>query len=141
MALSHTALVFAKWMYWIFALAIHLGLCYFLFKTSRAIAGMLWFLVGLLLIYVMYSVYFPAGDADSSWPPYLTACPDYLTILTPGTSACVDYVGLNTQLVRSDPAHPPLPTDSTRVFDASGTIQQKAAKAQQYGLTWEGVTS
>jgi len=55
-------------------------------------------------------------------------------------NACVDYVGLGTgKLQKSDPANPPIVTDATRVFDASGDVGAKAAMAQQYGLSWEGI--
>lgn len=138
MALSTSELRLAKWLYWIILLGAHLFLCYTLYKSERPIAAIIWLILGALLIYIMYPYYFPNSGAGSQWPPYITACPDYLTVLAP--NLCVDYVGLNSpRLQKSNPAAPPAPTDSTRVFNASGTIAQKAANAQSYGLTWEGV--
>lgn len=138
MALSANELRLAKWLYWIILIAAHLYICYMLFTTQRPIAAIIWLILGAMLIYIMYPYYFPPGGAGSQWPPYITACPDYLTVLAP--NLCVDYVGLNSpRLKKSDPEVPPPPTDSTRVFNASGTLSQKAANAQSYGLTWEGV--
>jgi hypothetical protein len=138
MALGKNELRLAKWIYWIGLSAIHLYACYLLFMNNRAIAGVLWLVLGFLLIYIMYPVFFPMGDPGAQWPPYISACPDYLSVIAP--NACADFVGLNSPLLKkSDPAFPPAVSDTTRVFDATGTVAQKAAKAQQYGLSWEGV--
>ena len=138
MALSTNVLRLMKSLYWIVLSCAHLYICYTLLVTNRAIAGFLWLIAGFLLIYALYPVYFPAGDPGSKWPPYVRGCPDYLTMIAP--NACADYVGLNNgKLQKSDPAHPPIVTDATRVFDASGDVGAKAARAQQYGLSWEGV--
>jgi hypothetical protein len=137
MALSNNTLTLVKSLYWIIFTLLHLYICYILFSTSRAITGILWLILGFMLIYIMYAVYFPAG-ADNKWPPYVTACPDYLTMIRP--NQCVDFVGLNSPLLKkSDPANPPAAGDSAHIFDSSGSVQQKAARAQQYGLSWEGV--
>ena len=138
MALGKNEIRLAKWLYWIVLLAAHLYVCYLLFTNQRPIAGILWLILGLMLIYIMYPYYFPDSGNGRTWPPYIAACPDYLTLI--GPNACVDFVGLNTPLLKkSDPALPPALTDTTRVFNSTGTIQQKAAKAQQYGLSWEGI--
>ena len=138
MTLSAQSLGYAKVLYWVVMIMAQSFACYLLFKASHALAGLLWLFVGFFLIYVMYYVYFPAGDPGSHWPPYISACPDYLTKI--GPNACVDYVGLSSPLLkRSDPLSPPPITDTTRVFDSSGSTAAKAAKTQQYGLSWEGV--
>ena len=128
-----------KALYWIILTLAHLYVCYLLFATSRAIAGIVWLILGFLLIFIMYPVYFPPGDPGSQWPPYVSACPDYLTRI--GPTACVDYVGLNTPLLKkSDPKLPPDVGDSTKVFDAAGSRAVKAAKVQQFGMSWEGIS-
>jgi len=138
MALSKQTLYLAKCLYWILLTCAHLYICYILFVSNRAIAGILWLILGFILIGIMYPVYFPPGNPGSQWPPYIAACPDYLTMIAP--NACVDYVGLHSSLLKkSDPANPPAPTDSTRVFNAGGSVSHKAARAQQYGLCWEGI--
>lgn len=128
-----------KWIYWIVLISLHLYLCYLLFTNARAIAGVIWLILGFLLIYIMYPIYFPPGSSGSQWPPYLTACPDYLTLI--GPNACVDYVGLGSPLLKkANPAFPPNLTDSNYVFNSAGSGAQKAARAQQFGLSWDGIT-
>lgn len=138
MALGKNELRLAKWIYWIGLSYVLLNICYLLFTNNRGLAGVTFLILGFMLIYIMYPVFFPLGDPSAQWPPYITACPDYLTLIAP--NACADFVGLNSPLLKkSDPALPPAVSDTTRVFDSSGTVAQKAAKAQQYGLSWEGV--
>jgi len=137
MAFSARALTLIKSLYWVIFTLAHLYICYLMFATNRAIAGIMWLIFGFILLFIMYPVYFPFGDPGAKWPPYVSACPDYLTMIRPG--ACVDYVGLNSSLSRSDPALPSADGDASKVFDSTGTPAQKAAKAQQFGLSWEGV--
>jgi len=138
MAFSTRVLQLLKSLYWIILTLAHLYICYLLFATSRAIAGIIWLILGFMIIFVLYPVYFPPGDPGSHWPPYVAACPDYLTLIAP--NKCADFVGLNSSLLKkSDPSLPPVPTDSSKVFDSSGTLAQKASRAQQYGLGWEGI--
>jgi hypothetical protein len=140
MAVSANTLKLLKSLYWIILVAAHLYLCYILFSIGHAIAGTIWLIFGLMLIYLVYPVYFPAGDPGSQWPPYITACPDYLTLSTAsGTPLCYDFVGLNSKLQYTDPSLPQLPTDAAHAFNPAGTPQQKAAAAQTWGLTWEGI--
>jgi hypothetical protein len=87
------------------------------------------------MIFIFYFYYFPWGDPGTTWPPYIAPCPDYLTNV--GNSQCVDYVGLHTKLKKTAPGV--IPTDPNNIFNSSGTLSQKAANAQLYGLTWEGV--
>lgn len=138
MAFSALTLKLLKSLYWILGLFAHLYITYLLFATGRAIAGVLWLIVGIMLLWLIYPVYFPFGDPGSHWPPYIRSCPDYLTQLYP--NGCVDYAHLNSPLLKpSDPSNPPQRGDSQHIFDSSGTVQQKAARAQQYGLSWEGI--
>jgi hypothetical protein len=141
MATSKNTLYLMKAMYWIVLLGAQLYICYLLFTNSRPIAGVIWLILGLMIIYLMYPLYFPRGDPGSHWPPYITACPDYLTLL--GPNQCVDMVGLGSRLLKWNPENPPSPSDSTfaqYVFNPSGTREQKAANATANRLTWEGIT-
>lgn len=138
MALGKEELKLSKALYWIILTAVHLYVCYLLFMNDRAIAGILWLVLGFMLIYIMYPVYFPNGGAGTRWPPYVTSCPDYLTLIAP--NVCADFVGLGSPILKkSDPANPPGPNDSSYVFKPTGTVADKAALAQQYGLSWEGI--
>ena len=137
MALSGRTLKLVKVLYWVFLTMIQIYLCYLMFVTNRVLLGILWLIAGFILIFLFYFYYFPWGDPDSRWPPYIRGCPDYLTKISP--TACVDYVGLNSPLLRKSDAKLPPPTDPSHIFDSSGDMSQKAARAQQYGLSWEGV--
>lgn len=145
MALSANTLKLLRWMYWIVAIFAHLYVCYSLFVLDRPITGVVWLILGLVLIFVMYLYYFPLGDNISSWPPYITTCPDYLTAVTQsnGATVCMDYVGLNNPGIKTmNPATPipqSDPTYSQYIFDPSGTTSQKITAAQARGLTWEGL--
>lgn len=137
MATSSTTLKLFKWLYWIFLILAHLYITYLFFITDRAILAILWLITGFIMIFIFYFYYFPLGDPGSVWPPYIAACPDYLTQIAPGK--CVDYVGLHSpQLKKSDASLPP-PTDPSHIFNSSGSTSQKALNAQQYGLSWQGV--
>ena len=141
MAVSSNTLKFLKALYWVILLTLHLYACYNLFMYKRVITCILWFFFGLILIFVMYYIYFPQSDDDSSWPPYISTCPDYLTVVSP--TACMDFVGIHSPLLKkADPTNMPSLTDSTSsqyVFNPTGSASEKARKAQQYGLTWEGI--
>lgn len=138
MAFSTTTLTLLKSLYWILLSMAHLYICYVLFAQNKAIAGIIWLIFGFILLFILYPVYFPPGDPGSHWPPYISACPDYLTVIAP--NACVDFVGLNSPLLKkSDPAHPPAVKDTSKVFDSGGSTSQKASRAQQYSLSWEGI--
>ena len=141
MPVSKNTLRLMKSLYWIVGIFMHLYVCYILFVSDRAITGVLWLILGLVILFIMYLYYFPPGDASSSWPPYVTSCPDYLTMVNP--NACLDFVGLNSPfLKKSDPSNPPQPTDnnySQYAFDPTGTKDQKIRNAQSKGLTWMGL--
>ena len=141
MAVSSNTLKFLKALYWIVFLSLHLYVCYMLFTSGRAITCILWFIFGLVLLFGMYGIYFPHRDDDSSWPPYISTCPDYLTVVSP--TACMDFVGINSPLLKkADPKNLPSPTGtdaSQYIFNPTGSATDKARKAQQYGLTWEGI--
>ena len=141
MALSQNALRFAKILYWLILSVGNLYLCYLLITSGRSMAGILMLVFGFMLIYILYPYYFSPGTGSGQWPPYITACPDYLSLVR--GHDCMDFVGMGSPLLKkADRAHPPQPTDSDYaqyVFDNSGTPAQKASRAQQYGLSWQGV--
>ena len=137
MAISSRTLKVLKALYWLVCVAVHLVVVLKLFQIQHVIAGAIWLVAGLVLIYVFYGYFFPKDGEDGKWPPFIRPCPDYLTQIAPGK--CVDYVGMGGQLKKSDPQHPPAVTNSEYVFDAMGTMAQKAQNAKSYGLSWEGI--
>jgi hypothetical protein len=133
-----TELTFLKSMYWVLLTLGHLYITYLLFTNERPIAAVIWVVVGFLLIVVFYPFFFPPGTGGQ-WPPYFTACPDYLTQVRPGV--CMDFVGLGSPLLKRANRKDPQMTDPNYVFDTTGlSTSDKIAKAQQYGLTWDGLT-
>jgi len=149
MPFSKKSIRLAKWIYWIVGLFVHLWLCYTLFTMNRAITAIIWLILGLVLLSVMYIYYFSSADSSSTWPPYITVCPDYLTSVTQKNNAgtevmgCFDLVGLNNPHInKSDPNNltPPDNTSYSRfAFDPSGTVNQKITNARVKGLTWQGL--
>jgi len=136
MAFSTTTLKLFKSLYWIIGIFAHLYVCYILITTERTITGIIWFILGLMLLWLMYPVYFPMGDPGSHWPPYIRSCPDYLTLYAP--NQCVDYGQLNNPHIPSTkPGEQPT---GNQIFNTAGlSMAQKAAKAQSVQLSWEGV--
>ena len=137
MAISKNTLTLFKWLYWVFLTMAHLYLTYIFFATERVILAILWLIAGFMLIFIFYFYYFPISDPGSNWPPFVSACPDYLTQIAPGK--CVDYVGLHSPMLKKSDATLPPPTDPAHIFNSSGNTSQKAMNAQQYGLSWQGV--
>jgi hypothetical protein len=133
-----TELTFLKSMYWILFTLGHLYIVYNLFVMDRAIAATIWAVVGFILIIVFYHVFFPPGTGNQ-WPPYFTACPDYLTQVQPGK--CMDFVGLGSPLLKRADRKDPQVNDPNYTFNTTGlSTSDKIALAQQYNLTWDGLT-
>jgi hypothetical protein len=137
MALSNRTLQLAKYCYWILLTIAHLYICYILFVTDRVIAGVLWLVMGFLMIAVFFPVFFPPGNPGARWPPYISPCPDYMTQIAPGV--CADFVGLNSAIKKSDPKNPPVGGDATRVFTTEKDMQRNAINATNAVLSWQGV--
>lgn len=141
MQLSRTALRFSKILYWILLSIANIYLSYLFVKSGRTMAGLLFLVIGFMLIYVLYPYFFPPGSGSGQWPPYISACPDYLTLVR--GHDCMDFVGMGSPILKkANKEQPPQPTDSDYsqyVFDNSGTTAQKSARTQQYGLSWQGI--
>ncbi len=141
MPVSKNTLYFAKIAYWMILSIAILVLTYMLITSGRSVAAILWLVFGFMLAYIVYPYYFPPGTGSGQWPPYVTACPDYLTMV--GPNVCMDFVGLgSTLLKKADRTNPPQPTDqdyAKYVFNGAGTLAEKTSRAQQYGLSWQGI--
>jgi len=136
MAFSKNTLRLFKWLYWIILIMAHLYVVYIMFITDRSILAIAWLVIGFIMIFIFYFYYFPWGDPGTTWPPYIAPCPDYLTNI--GQNQCVDYVGLHSPKLKKT-APGVIPTDPNHIFNSSGSMAQKAANAQMYSLSWEGV--
>ena len=142
-----------KYAFWIVGLAVIVGGSYLFYnKMERPIAGVLFFMAGVLALYFYYVKWFLASEANPTWPPYQTPCPDYLTLMPDGSGAgastgsykCYDFVGVsrNCRLKKCD----------IRLFDkqknnpdyyfmvnkneSQSSLQQRVIA---YGLTWNSL--
>lgn len=158
MAISRRTLDFlSRWVYTPLALGI---IAFFVYVTLTgkyldglgrpilAIAGGLGFLVLFWMYYVRWFV------ADSqfvypTWPPFLSACPDYLTFMgrdpASGRSMCVDFVGVSRRngLKKADILLPPKAQDRDYIFltNPSDSTEKKCNDAIGRGLSWSGITA
>jgi hypothetical protein len=158
MAISRRTLDFlSRWIYTPLAFAITVFFAYitltgkYLGNEGRpilAIAGSL----GLLTLFWMYYVRWFVADSQfiyPVWPPYLSACPDYLTYMgkDPRTqkAMCVDFTGVGRRngIKRSDILLPPKPEERDYIFltSASDTAEKKCNDALGRGLSWSGITA
>lgn len=120
--------------------------------------------IGALLILVFYGYRWFGGSkarGNTSWPPTINTCPDYLTYIEslPGDQApgCVDMLGVSTNgslkvtllsditdegaSLASTSADKVFPFTSNDITDAAdpSAVQGICKLCTRYGLTWEGV--
>jgi hypothetical protein len=142
---------------------VAVGVCvYVVYKQGKQLEAILLALIGGMAVFYYYLKWFkaPVSPEDVIWPPFVSTCPDYLTLISPSTtgaadpanSYCVDFVGvsMNPSLMKkSNPNNPPKPTDpdfEAHVFKLSGLAganvnspdmtTQLCASVLQRGLTW-----
>jgi hypothetical protein len=102
----------AKRLYWVVGIIALVLVCMLLFKQNKQIASVLVFMGGIIALYFYYIKWFLIPEAHPGWPPYVTPCPDFLTLIDPGDPStgkpgkCIDYVGVsaNGRLKKIDPA-------------------------------------
>jgi hypothetical protein len=157
-------------LYWIVGLTIVIGVSYIYYNSyNKPVAGTLSCLGGLMTLYYFWIKMFVLYNPRKSWPPYQSTCPDFLTLIPPGSGyggvsnfstqevfnsdnfKCVDFVGVSTngRLKRADPDRDKLQmqlTDPAYFFpiqrnDFKG--KKSALKLRQrlaeYGLSWEAM--
>ena len=92
--------------------------------------------------------WFALPAKSGSWPPQITPCPDFLTLVDPGAqsgiSRCLDYVGVsrNGRIKKADPSKATSQmSDSQYVFivDRTKGNTDLCGLAQAYGLTWSSI--
>jgi hypothetical protein len=142
---------------------ISMGICvYIVYKQGKQLEAVLLGLIGGIAIFYYWIKWFraPVSVEDTIWPPFVSTCPDYLTLISPsatGTadpsnSYCVDFVGVSlnpTNMMKSDPNNPPQPSDpdfEAHVFKLNGLVsadpnspdmtKELCATVLQRGLTW-----
>ncbi len=149
-----------KYTYIILSILIVGGIAYILYNTmQRPIAGILFFMGGVLAAYFYYVKWFVIPAQRPDWPPYQTVCPDYLTPISPGYTIsksggkdiavpkdggkfkCVDFVGVsrNGRLRRADPAKLASQLNNpeyTFTIDPKERPNMLRQRLQSFGLSW-----
>jgi hypothetical protein len=112
-----------KWGYAVLALILLSGVAYYFYSVlKRPAAGILWFIGGGIIMFYYWVKWFTLKHlSNPNFLPNNTACPDYLSMIPPGTLDskggalyipssptqyfCVDYVGVsrNGSLKKMDP--------------------------------------
>jgi hypothetical protein len=157
MALTAKTLSFLAWSYTIssFVLLLVFGYATFTGKfiggEARPILGIAGILM-LMVVHWMFYVRWFVADSQFSypvWPPYYSACPDYLTFMgqSPknGKAMCVDFVGVVRRdgMKKSDPLLPPRPEETDYIFltNPADSTNKKCNDALGRGLSWSGITA
>jgi hypothetical protein len=91
-------------LYWVAGLALSGYASKALFDSGRQVASVLVFLLSIGALAFYWARWLaPSAGAAAPWPPYVTACPDFLTLVrvdvsggAAPSSVCVDYVGVST---------------------------------------------
>lgn len=159
MAFSPATLKILENVYW-FISAFLLGAgVYVTWKKNKQIEAVLLSIIGIAAIFYYWIKWFKIPGTDNMWPPYITPCPDYLTLVSPEatgskTAVCMDFVGVSLQPLvfrKTDPNNIPQSADAD--FDsfafkvdpsAAGDTPEDYNKrvclqVQAKGLAWAGV--
>ena len=78
---------YGAYVYWGLGLLASLGIGYVLYKLNFQIASVLVFLGAVIALFYYYVKWFQLPSQNNTWPPYTTSCPDFLTLVDPGTSS------------------------------------------------------
>ena len=121
-----------------FGVPILLGVgCYAIWKQGKPIEAILLGVIGLLAAFYYYIKFFMVGPtAQDAWPPYVSTCPDYLTLI--GTAAtgdtmpvCMDFIGV----ALSGSTQPLVKTDSRNIPKAASGAQYESQVFRVKGIT------
>jgi hypothetical protein len=152
-----TMLIFER--LFLYGLTFFLGIfVYVLYKQNKQVEAVLIAIIGSMAMFYYWIKWFKIAQADSVWPPYISPCPDYLSLISPAVTGdnipvCMDFIGVSTipQVFKlTDRNNIPKVTDSRyeeHAFivpprgDTSAAEYNKAMcnKVKSAGLTWEGV--
>lgn len=159
MALSPETKKILENVYWFLSAAFLGVLVYLTWKAQKQVASVLYGIIFSGAIFYYWIKWFKIPNNDDDWPPFISPCPDYLTLVgteTTGDSkpVCMDFVGVSTQplvLRKTNPKEMPQASDSDYndfvfVVEPSRADQtaeeyskQTCLKVQSKGLTWEGI--
>ena len=159
MALSPETKKIVENAYWFLSAAFLGVLVYLTWKAQKQIESVLFAVIGATAIFYYWIKWFKIPDTENDWPPFISPCPDYLTLVGPETTGdskpvCMDFVGVSTQplvLRKTNPKEIPQASDSdyndfvfvvdpsTPDMTAEGYSKKTCLKVQSKGLTWEGI--
>lgn len=147
---------FALILYILFSVAAGIGGTMYLVQSERTLGAFLYF-VGAILIFTFYGLRWFTGDSlkttryeSKSWPPFVNACPDFLTLTerTVGSrkeKVCVDLIGVSESQSLQRLTNASELGNNNKIFplhlDKSGParIRSLCSECKNKGVTWEGV--
>jgi len=130
---------------------------YIVFKQGKQIEAVLLLLIGIAAIFYYWIKFFriPRSEANDVWPPFVSTCPDYLTLVSPFAtgdpqSVCMDFIGVSLKpkvMVKTNPDKIPKASDpdfESKVFRLVGVNAQQGTdntvelckNVRNRGLTW-----
>ena len=142
--------------YVLFASVMIISMLNLLYRSERVIAA-----VAILILFILvftffglrwfkYGVSMNSMNAGETYPPVINTCPDYMTLTKKSdgtTEACIDTVGLGTQISTWRKGTTPTTATTNHYFDhvyKAGIPKAEIAGLKGYangkGLTWEGIT-
>ena len=159
MAFSPGTMKILEKIYW-FIGAFFLGMgVYVTWKKSKQVEAVLLTIIGTAALFYYWIKWFKVDNTPELWPPYITSCPDYLTLVSgdvtgDSQAVCMDFVGVSRQpnmFKVTDPAKIVQATDSdyqSHIFvmptrregmsdEAFNTLL--CTTVQSKGLSWFGV--
>jgi len=159
MALSPDTKKIVENVYWFLSAAFLGVLVYLTWKAQKQVESVLFAIIGAAAIFYYWIKWFKIPDSENDWPPFISPCPDYLTLVgteTTGDSkpVCMDFVGVSTQpmvLRKTNPKEIPQASDSDYndyIFVVDPSVpgmtseeysKKTCLKVASKGLSWEGI--
>jgi len=159
MAFSPGTMRILEQVYW-FVGAFLLGIgIYITWKKNKQVEAVLLTIIGTAALFYYWIKWFKIKSKGNLWPPYITSCPDYLTLVSGDVTGdskpvCMDFVGVSRQPNVFKKANPSLipqaadpdyqsfiftmPARPANIDDASFN-NLVCLNVQSKGLTWFGV--
>ncbi len=158
MAFTPATMVILERVY-LFFTTFFLGIgIYLIYKQHKQVEAVLLTIIGGSAIFYYWIKFFKIKQPDSVWPPYISPCPDYLSLVSPGVTGdsspvCMDFVGVTTMpLVFKMTQRDAIPKVTDKGYDdrvfkvpTRGNMKPEehskaiCDKVKSLGLTWEGV--
>jgi hypothetical protein len=128
----------------------------YLYRSERLVAAISIFILFMLIFTFFGLRWFKHGLSSTSvykgnYPPVINTCPDYMSVYRNGTTVgCIDTIGIlrngggisGMSTIRRGqiPADKDIFKNIYKYGDAKGVLGDLRKKAEDKGLTWEGIT-